>query len=58
MNEFDCPLIWSIEQIVEDNLKYREDEDYKNTLMPVRFFLCRKWRFIRLRYIERSYTKN
>lgn len=33
-DEYDCPLIWSIDQIVEDNLNYREDEDYKDIYMP------------------------
>ena len=38
-DEFGCPLIWSIDQIVEDNLNYREDEDYKDIFMPFEHLL-------------------
>ncbi|MCU6793503.1 SMI1/KNR4 family protein [Paenibacillus sp. WQ 127069] len=33
-DEFHCPLIWSIDQIVADNLNYRSEE-YKDMYMPV-----------------------
>lgn len=29
-----CPLIWSTEQIIEDNLFYRNFEEYKDCFMP------------------------
>ncbi|WP_210471531.1 SMI1/KNR4 family protein [Sporosarcina sp. 6E9] len=31
---FDCPLIWSTNQIIEDNLFFRSFEDYKDIYMP------------------------
>ncbi|PUB03968.1 SMI1/KNR4 family protein [Paenisporosarcina sp. OV554] len=33
-DNFDCPLIWSTEQIIKDNLFYRNFEDYKDIYMP------------------------
>lgn len=31
---YDFPLIWSAEQMIEENLFYRNDEEYKNIFMP------------------------
>ena len=33
-DEFDCPLIWSTEQIIKDNLFFRNFDDYKDIYMP------------------------
>ncbi|BAQ09083.1 hypothetical protein OXB_0611 [Bacillus sp. OxB-1] len=33
-DEFNCPLIWSVDQIVKDNLFFRNSEDYKDIYMP------------------------
>ncbi|MED4455006.1 SMI1/KNR4 family protein [Metabacillus fastidiosus] len=33
-DRFDDSLIWSTQQIVEENLFYRNDEEYKNIFMP------------------------
>ncbi|WP_057762074.1 SMI1/KNR4 family protein [Cytobacillus praedii] len=33
-DKYDCPLIWSTEQIVKDNLFYRNFEEYKDCYMP------------------------
>lgn len=33
-DEYHCPLIWSIDQIVKDNLFFRNFADYKDIFMP------------------------
>lgn len=33
-DEFNCPLIWSTNQIIEDNLFFRTFNDYKDIYMP------------------------
>jgi len=33
-DEFDCPYIWSTNQIVRDNLYFRNCEDFKDIYMP------------------------
>ncbi|WP_078379953.1 SMI1/KNR4 family protein [Sutcliffiella halmapala] len=33
-DQFKCPLIWSTEQIVKDNLFFRNFEEYKDIYMP------------------------
>lgn len=33
-DEFNCPLIWSVDQIIEDNLFFRNFEQYKDLYMP------------------------
>lgn len=33
-DKFDCPLIWSTGKIVEDNLFFRNFDDYKDIYMP------------------------
>jgi len=33
-DNFDCPLIWSTEQIIKDNLFFRNFDDYKDIYMP------------------------
>lgn len=33
-DKYECPLIWSTEQIVEDNLFFRNFDDYKDIYMP------------------------
>lgn len=33
-DQFDCPLLWSINKIVEENLYFREWEDFKDIYMP------------------------
>ena len=33
-DEFDCPLVWSTKQIIEDNLFFRTFSDYKDIYMP------------------------
>lgn len=33
-DEFACPLIWSTDQVVKDNLFFRNFQDYKDIYMP------------------------
>lgn len=33
-DEYDCPFIWSIEQILEENLNVRKFDDFKDLYMP------------------------
>ncbi|GGA49158.1 SMI1/KNR4 family protein [Psychrobacillus lasiicapitis] len=33
-DKHDCPLIWSTQQIVEENLFFRNFDDYKDIFMP------------------------
>ncbi|RWS39105.1 SMI1/KNR4 family protein [Bacillus mycoides] len=33
-DEYDCPFIWSIEQILEENLNLRSFDGFKNLYMP------------------------
>lgn len=33
-DRYECPLIWSTKQIVEDNLFFRNFDDYKDIYMP------------------------
>ncbi|MGG0188006.1 SMI1/KNR4 family protein [Bacillus rhizoplanae] len=33
-DEYDCPFIWSIEQILEENLNVRMFDDFKDLYMP------------------------
>ncbi|MFF2445857.1 SMI1/KNR4 family protein [Neobacillus sp. NPDC058068] len=33
-DEFNCPLIWSTKQIIEENLSLRNDEEFKDLFMP------------------------
>ncbi|UOQ48764.1 SMI1/KNR4 family protein [Gracilibacillus caseinilyticus] len=33
-DSFDCPLIWSTSRVVEDNLFFRNFDDYKDIYMP------------------------
>ena len=33
-DEFDCPIVWSTKQILEDNLFFRTFRDYKDIYMP------------------------
>ncbi|KXH86074.1 SMI1/KNR4 family protein [Sporosarcina sp. HYO08] len=33
-DKFDCPLIWPTDQIVKDNLFFRNFDDYKDIYMP------------------------
>ena len=33
-DKFDCPLIWSTGKIIEDNLFFRNFDDYKDIYMP------------------------
>ncbi|MGN7388319.1 SMI1/KNR4 family protein [Sporosarcina sp. SAFN-015] len=38
-DSFGCPLIWSISRVVEDNLFFRNFEDYKDIYMPFNHLL-------------------
>ena len=38
-DEFNCPLIWSTNQIIEDNLFFRSFEDFKYIYMPFNHLL-------------------
>lgn len=38
-DEFDCPLIWSTDQMIRDNVFFRTFEDYKDLYMPFDHFL-------------------
>ena len=33
-DEFNCPLVWSTNQIIKDNLSFRNFNDYKDIYMP------------------------
>ncbi|WP_425411977.1 SMI1/KNR4 family protein [Lysinibacillus contaminans] len=33
-DQFNCPYVWSTNKIIEDNLFFRNFEDYKNLYMP------------------------
>lgn len=33
-DKYECPLIWSIEQMIKDNLFFRNFDDYKDIYMP------------------------
>lgn len=38
-DSFNCPLIWSISQVVKDNLFFRNFKDYKDIYMPFNHLL-------------------
>jgi hypothetical protein len=38
-DEFDCPYIWSTNQIIRDNLYFRNCEDFKDLYMPFNHLL-------------------